>query len=122
MGKSKIRKLRNAIIKNNKLRLIQLNHIMYLSSRVFLVVSLVLSPFAKASEKEDVACMDAEVDYDIAVKKYEPITLESGATVSLGKTECIDGMAGDFPCKNTNLLSMLSPQTLNCGKDAELER
>merc|ERR1712048_422828 len=122
MGKTKIgEELINAIIKKH-ICLIHLHRIMFLSSRVFLVASLVLSPFVKASEKEDVACMDAEVDYDITVKKYESFTLESGATVSLGKTECIDGMAGDFPCKNTDLLSMLSPKNLNCGKDAELER
>jgi len=36
-----------------------------------------------------------------------------------GKTECIDGMAGPYPCKNTNLISLLSPLDLACGKMPE---
>merc|ERR1712019_87033 len=70
-------------------------------------------------EKVDNGCIDVTQGIEAGPKTYEEVVLESGVKVAMSKTECVDGMAGEYPCKNTDVLSLLSPLDLSCGEMPE---
>merc|ERR1712019_80089 len=70
-------------------------------------------------EKVDNGCIDVTQGIEAGPKTYEEVVLESGVKVAMSKTECVDGMAGEYPCKNTDVLSFLSPLDLSCGEMPE---